>query len=48
MGSGENIEQKKGLRKEQIFSSMERFHSGGRYMGELGKPKEYRRLAEGV
>jgi len=48
MGSGENIEQKKGPRKRQIFSLMERFHSRGRYMEESGKPKEYKRLTEGV
>ena len=48
MGSGENIEQKKGPRKGQISSLMERFHGGGRYMGELGKPEECWRLAERV
>jgi len=48
MGGRENIEQKKGPRKGQIFSLMEGFYSRRRYIGELGKPKECRRLAEGV
>jgi len=32
----------------QISSSMERFHGRERYIGELGKPEECRRLVEEV
>ena len=48
IGSRENIEQKKGPRKGQISSLMERFHGRRRHMGESGKPEERRRLAEEV
>jgi len=48
MESGEDIEQKKGPRKGQISSLMERFHGRGRYMRESRKPEECRRLAKEV
>jgi len=40
MESGEDHEQKKGMRKEEIFGTMERMHGGGRHMGKQRKSKE--------
>jgi len=41
MEGGKDHEQKKGMRKKQVFSTMERIYSGRRHMREQGKFEEH-------
>jgi len=40
MGGGKDHEQKKDVRKREIFGTMERMHGGRRHMGKQGKLEE--------
>jgi len=40
MGSGEDYEQKKSVRKGEIFGTMEGMHGRGRHMGKQRKFEE--------
>ena len=52
MGGGKDHEQKKDVRKREIFGTMERMHGGRRHMGEQGKLEECdgisRRIRKGI
>jgi len=52
MGGRENYEQKKSMRKGQVFGAMERIHSRKRHLEKQGEPQECngigKRIQEGI